>query len=196
MSPCHCSETNRSSRPANSGSARPSAVSSTVEQADLRPLGRVDAGAERRRQQLHPEADAEERPAGLDRLAHQLALGREPRVVGVVAGAHRPAHRQHRVELAPVGQRLALVDLDRDRLGAALAHHLAEHPGVLAGDVLEDEDAHPPTRSGQLFFWLLPVPASDPGSDGPWFSTLATSPVVASMRTTASCGSPSGRRGC
>ena len=42
-----------------------------LEQAHLRPLGRVDAGAERRRQQLDAEADAEERAPGRHRLAHQ-----------------------------------------------------------------------------------------------------------------------------
>ena len=142
MSPCHCRETSGSSIPANSGSVAALVGELDLEQPDLGPLGRVDAGAERRGEQLDPEADAEERPAALDRLAHQPLLGGEPGMVGVVAGAHRPAHRQHRVELAPVGKRLPLVDLDRDRLDAALAHHLGEHPGVLAGDVLEDEDAH------------------------------------------------------
>ena len=46
-----------------------------LEQADLRALGRVHRGAERGRQQLHAEADAEERAPGLDRIAHQLPLG-------------------------------------------------------------------------------------------------------------------------
>ena len=142
--------------PANSGSSLPSAVSSTGSRpTSARSIG-VHARAERRGQQLHAEADAEERAPGLDRLADQPLLGAEPGMLGVVAGAHRPAHRQHRVELAPVGQRLALVELDRDRLDPALAHHLREDARVLAGDVLEDEDAHrlgsgrPGRRSSRL----------------------------------------------
>ena len=37
-------------------------------------------------------------------------------MVGLLVGAHRPAHREHGVELAPIGKRFALVELDRDGL--------------------------------------------------------------------------------
>ena len=112
-----------------------------LEQADLRALGRVHAARRAR-----PRAAARRgrrRGTGVpastaSRTSRRSA--REPRVLGVVAGAHRSAHRQHRVELAPVRQRLALVDLDRDRPPPrARAITSREHARVLAGDVLEDE---------------------------------------------------------
>ena len=63
----------------------------------------------------------------------------------LVVDAHRPAHRDDRVE--PVGSRgpapissISHVAIDP----AALAHHLRERARGLAGDVLEDERAHGP----------------------------------------------------
>ena len=76
------------------------------------------------------------------------------------------------VELTPVGERLSLVELDRDLLGAALAHHLREDAGMLASDVLQDEDAH----RGQ-----------GARSRSPFICSLSStmSPLVASTRATA-----------
>src|SRR5262245_1998934 len=150
-------------------------------------LGLLHPGAQRGGEQLRSQADAEHRTPGAGRVGDQLALGRQPGMVGIVAGAHRAPHRQHRVELAPVGQRLAPVELDRGRLHPPLAHHLREDPRVLTGDVLEDEDAHGRDRLPQCSFWPVPDPSPCPSFFSPCCSTLATWPVVASMRTTASC---------
>ena len=165
---------------------------------------RPHLGAERGRQQLHPEADAEERLAVVDRLPHQLLLGAKPRVLGLVVGAHRPAHRQHRVELAPVRQRLALVELDGDRLHPALLDHLGEDAGVLAGDVLQDQQA----SSRRLGPPRIPGASARPASSSSRLAasafaalcprrsaprSMATSPVAASISTTASSSNRSGR---
>ena len=65
---------------------------------------------------------------------------------GLVAHAHRAAHRDDRVEVAPVRQRLALVELHtRDSwMRRVLAEDVSVDAGRLAGDVLENEDVHQP----------------------------------------------------
>ena len=145
VSPCHCSERNVPGRPANSGSASPLGGQRHVADADLRHRARVHVRAERRREQLHAEAGAEERHAGRDGLADQHLLTHQPGMVGLVVGAHRAAHRDDRVESAPVGQPLALVELDADDLRAAFPHHVLVDGGRLTGDVLEHQDVHAAT---------------------------------------------------
>ena len=88
------------------------------------------------------EAEAEERhfPLG-DRLTNRGAFGREPRIGVVLPDVHRPAHDPERVVVVEVRDRLSLVELDRGPLDAVLAQEFPEHPGVLDGDVLEDEDS-------------------------------------------------------
>ncbi len=61
----------------------------------------------------------------------------------LVVDAHRPTHRDDRVD--PVEARrqdLSLVELDAMQRGAALFEHVFEDAGWLARDVLEDEDVH------------------------------------------------------
>jgi hypothetical protein len=70
-------------------------------------------------------------------------------VVGVVARAHRAAHDDHRVELAPVGKRLDLVELDPVQPRPALEHHVLIRARRLAGDVLKDEDRRAVAHSGR-----------------------------------------------
>src|SRR5262249_52083067 len=51
-------------------------------------------------------------------------------------------HGDDQVEAAPVGEPLALVQLDAVELGAALAEDVLEDAGRLARDVLKDERLH------------------------------------------------------
>ena len=106
-------------------------------------------------------------------------------MLGIVARAHRPAHRDHAVELAPVRHCLAGVELDRDRLRPAVCNHLREHPGVLAGDVLEDEEAHRSVTGDRQGFPDVASSASEPrtGWSRCWLNST-TSPFVASIRIT------------
>jgi hypothetical protein len=109
------------------------------QEADLGPLPLVDPRAERGGQELRPEADAPDRHVGLDRLAQQPLLVTEPWMTRVLVGAHRAAHHHDRRELAPVGQRLALVELDAHKVEPARAQLVLERGRRFAGDVLKDE---------------------------------------------------------
>ena len=107
--------------------------------AHLRLLAAVDARAEGRREQLRPEADAPDRHVGLHGVAEQSLLLDEPRVVRLVVGAHRTAHHHDRGELAPVRQRIALVELHPGHVEAPRAQLVLERGRRFAGDVLKDE---------------------------------------------------------
>ena len=48
---------------------------------------------------------------------------------------------------SPRGDLLAVVELDPDDLDSSLAQHVLVHSRRLAGDVLEDQDAHVPILS-------------------------------------------------
>ena len=89
----------------------PAALESTG-QADLGLLTPVHPCPERRGEQLGAEADAPHRSVRLHGLAQQALLLHEPRMVGLVVGAHRAAHHHDRRKLPPIRQRLALVELD------------------------------------------------------------------------------------
>ena len=84
-----------------------------VEHAHLGRVAGVDPATEAGREQLAPEARAEEGLPGAHGSGDGFPLGDEPRVVGIVARAHRTAHHDHCVELAPVGKRLSLIELNR-----------------------------------------------------------------------------------
>ena len=57
----------------------------------------------------------------------------------VLVRAHRPAHHDQAREPAPVGRRLALVELDPDQIEPAGAQLVLEGGRRLAGDVLKGE---------------------------------------------------------
>ena len=65
--------------------------------ADLRRRGRADVRADRARDQLRAEADAEERHFAVDRLADERGLVGEPRMLCVLVGVHRAAEDHDRV---------------------------------------------------------------------------------------------------
>ena len=106
---------------------------------DLRRRAGNDLGAEARGEELNAEAGAEEGQAGADRLARSESSRPKPGKLLLVVDAHRAAHRNDRVEFAPVGERLAFVELDAVDPGAALDQDVLVDAGRLAGDVLEDE---------------------------------------------------------
>ena len=87
-------------------------------------------------------------------------LAGKPRERGVVVRGHRPAHGHDRVESAPVGERLALVELHAMQLRTALAEHVLEHARRLAGDVLEDQRLHAGETSGRGLTPCTCVPTS------------------------------------
>ena len=91
---------------------------------------------------MNAEAGAEEGQAGADRLRDQRLFSAEPGKFLLVVDAHGPAHRNDRVEFAPVGEWLAFVELDPVDPGAALDQDVLIDAGRLAGDVLEDERLH------------------------------------------------------
>ena len=113
-----------------------------VKDADLRRRAGVDAPAKGGSQELHAETGSEVGQSGAHRVADQLLLRHEPRIGVVLVDPHRATHRDDRAVVAPVGQRLALVDLDGVEGVAARRQHRAVLGGWLAGDVLENEDVH------------------------------------------------------
>ena len=109
--------------------------------ADLGLGRRPDLAAERLREKLVAEAEAEEWRLPLDdRLPDRHALGLQPRVGVVLPDVHRTAHDPQRVVGAEVRDRLAFVELDRGPFDAVLMQEVPEHPRVLDRDVLEDQD--------------------------------------------------------
>jgi hypothetical protein len=102
----------------------------------------VDPGAEARGEELGSEAGAEKRNARPNRLGDEALLSHEPGMLQLVVHAHRTAHGDDEVELAPRWQGLALVELDTMDGRSSLPQHLLVDPGGLAGDVLEDESVH------------------------------------------------------
>ena len=69
--------------------------------ADLGARGRADVRADGAGDQLRAEADAEERHLAVDRLADEVGLVGEPRVLAVLVGMHRAAEDHDRV--VPLG---------------------------------------------------------------------------------------------
>ena len=112
VSPCHCSVSSCPASPANTGSARAASVRNTGSRPTSAVGARVDASAEARREELHAQTHSPERRAAPHGLRDQPLLVDEPRLLGLVVHAHRPAHRDDRVEAAKLGERLALVHLD------------------------------------------------------------------------------------
>ena len=182
VSPCHCRVTRSPSNSPNTGSARPSSVRSTGSRPTSGSVARIDTRAERRGEQLHPEADA---PVGRSRshgLADRAASPSvEPGQLRVVVRGHRPAHGHDGVELAPVGKRLALVELDAVQLDAALAQDVLEDAGRLAGDVLQDQDAHEPTLDARAGGSSRSRPSCEAASE--WRSCRACRRSAACRRT-------------
>ena len=141
MSPCHWSVGNEVGGLAEDRIGGGRGRELDGEEADLGPLARVHPRAERAGQQLRTEADAPDRHIRLDGLAEQPLLGGEPGVLVLLVGAHGAAHHDDRRKLPPVGQRIALVELDPEELEPARAQLVLERGRRLAGDVLQDEEA-------------------------------------------------------
>jgi len=117
------------------------------QQSDLGLRPRIHARSERGREELDAEAHAPVRRPGANGLADECLLYGQPRLVGLVVDGHRAAHGDDRVELAPVGERLALVELDPMEVRAALVEDVLEDARRLAGDVLEHERPHARERT-------------------------------------------------
>jgi hypothetical protein len=107
------------------------------EHADLRLGAGVHARAERGGEELRAEAHAPHGHVPLDGLAEEALLAREPRVAVVPVRGHRAAHHDDADEVAPVGQAVALVQLDPHQVEAASAQLVLERCRRLAGDVLQ-----------------------------------------------------------
>jgi hypothetical protein len=90
----------------------------------------------------------------------------------LLVGPHRPAHDDRGREVAPVGQRFPLVELNARQPEAAGAQLVLERRGWLAGDVLEDEQRGTHIADAGAF------PAGRPVSTSP-VPTSAPSPVSA-----------------
>jgi hypothetical protein len=112
------------------------------EEADLRRRAGADLAAQADGKELDAEAGAEEGRSGADGLRDPRLLGTQPGKLLLIVDAHRPAHRNDRVELTPVGERIAFIELEAVDLRSALEEHVLVHAGRLTGDVLEDEDLH------------------------------------------------------
>ena len=103
--------------------------------------------ADRARDQLGAEADAEERHLVLDRLADEGRLVGEPRMLGVLVGMHRAAEDHDRVVPLRVVERRGVVVRDAHPLEpvAALLDEILEQAAAAGRSGLVDdrEDAHP-----------------------------------------------------
>ena len=132
----------------------------SVGKSDLGRRAGIDRGAEGGREQLRAEADAPDGVPGPRRRGDRALLLDQPRVRVLLVGAHRPAHDDQAVELAPVGQRLALVELHPRQLEATREQLVLERRRWLAGDVLEREQGHRADRTAIR----KPICGGDPGA--------------------------------
>ena len=139
VSPCHWSVRSPSG---SSAKTRPSTLLGELDrqQADFRLGALIDARAEARSEQLHAEADTPERRSRADDVCDVALLRGEPRVRSLVVHAHRPTHRDHRIEVPPLRKRLALVELDPMDRGSAVDEDVLVRGRWLARDVLQHED--------------------------------------------------------
>ena len=120
------------------------------EPADLGPGRRPHPRSSCTSHELRAEADAERRHAGRQSPLDERHLAREPRVLGVLVGVHRPAEDHDRVP-APriVGGRVALGDDPAVKVVTSLDDRALEQPAPARGvGVVDDgEDAHRATVS-------------------------------------------------
>jgi len=128
-------------KPANTGSARPSEVSVT---------GRIPTSGAAPWYTFAPRLAASSwtprhtpqngRPASTASAVRRFSAASHGSVSSSVADIGPPG--DDGVELAPVGKRIALVELDPADRGAALPQDVLVGAGRLARDVLEDERSH------------------------------------------------------
>ena len=143
VSPCHCSVSELVRRiPRTPDPPEPRPVMLTGRSPTSGSGPGIDPRSERGRQQLHAETDAPVRRPRAHGVADRTLLLRQPGEGRVVVDGHRTAHRHDRVEPAPVGERITLVELDSVQLDATLVQHVLEDARRLARDVLEDERTH------------------------------------------------------
>ena len=102
----------------------------------------VAVRAEGRREQLRAKAHTEIRDAGEHRLANRLLLGRDPGMLVVVPHVHARAHDDEEVVLAPVGDRLTLVEHDPVDRDPAPVQHIAVDADRIGTQVFERECPH------------------------------------------------------
>ena len=113
---------------------------------DLGRALRAARPAQRVGQQLVAQAHTQERAL---QLSHPAAdgplLGHEPGVLVGVPHVHRAAHDPHGVVVLQRRDGLALVELHRGPFDAVGPQEVAQTAGMLAVDVLQDEQAHATT---------------------------------------------------
>jgi serine/threonine-protein kinase len=135
-------------------------------------------------------------------------------VVGVVGGAHRTSHREHAVELAPVGKRLALVNdgdiwIARVENGKATLEPLTQTPDIEGWPEFSPDGrwlAYGSDTSGRNEVYVRPFPGPGPrqqvslegGSNPAWsptgreifFVALPDSEGIERMMVAAVSGGP------
>ena len=108
VSPCHCSDDAAAPRcPANSGSLAALSGQLDRQQPDLRALQRRTCAPSAAASSCTPrQTPRKGRPASTASRTSRFS-SREPGMLGIVAGAHRPAHRQHarRTRASPAAPR-------------------------------------------------------------------------------------------
>ena len=128
------------------------------ENADFRRPLRPAGAAQRIGQQLVAQAQAEIGPPEfVDPGADGALFGDQPRVRVHVPYIHRSAHHPQGIEIGERRNGLALIELDGFPLDAVLSQEFAQHAGMFAVDVLEDEKAHgrvPPPPAVSRSAWL------------------------------------------
>src|SRR5206468_3896955 len=87
----------------------------------------------------------------------------------VIVHAHRTAHRHDGIERVAWRERLTFVQLHAQDLGMSLAQHVLVFPGWFAGDVLEHQDAHHPSKpsSGRTPVTVVRTSPSASARDAP-----------------------------
>ena len=143
--------------------APPGVVQRDLEDADLGHRRRPHLAAQRIRQQLVAEADAEVgQGARQHRLADRRLLGAQPGVLRLLPDVHRrrpsPAARRSRRDPGSPRPRRARPH-PRDAVGT---QQLAEDAGMAHAHVLQDEDPRSTSGHGRASFW-----AGRPGGAGP-----------------------------
>ena len=140
MSPCHWKIFSVSAKCDSRGSRRASGVTlRSYQPISFSQLGSTRA-SERLGDELRAEADAENRNAALDGLAHQADLGLEMRVLVDLVDVHRAAEK-HEPAVAVEGRlgvRVAAEVHVADTEAGALEERV-ERAEDLVGDVLADE---------------------------------------------------------